>query len=53
MIKSLICILGLAAVVFKAEAAAGLSIQASESGKRYLVYNGKPLLAFGLATKNC
>ncbi len=45
--KSLLCLLALIALIFRAEAASGLSIQVSESGKRYLAYNGKPLLAFG------
>lgn len=45
--KGLLCLIGLLAMITRAEAADGLAIQISESGKRYLVYNGKPLLAFG------
>lgn len=48
----LACLCGILALISRADARTAIKIETSKSGKRYLAYDGKPLLAFGPGDEN-
>ena len=50
--RMLVCLCGILALISRADAGTAIKIESSKSGKRYLAYAGKPLLAFGPGDEN-